>query len=173
MKTRAAALISVACAILVPTVFIFFWGFLSKHAAGPPQLSLGLLTAGIVFLILVLPASLLGVPAAIALVKLGLIRWWSICTASFASGFLSTVLMISFSTFDSHDPAASAWDDGTVLAQYGVPTHAGWLLLLHRGSFDGIFCVFTAMCGWVTWAALSRSSNRFAPIASSRPSASQ
>jgi hypothetical protein len=173
MNTKAAGVVSVACAVLVPTFFLFFSGFLSKHAAGPLQLSLGLLTAGIVFLILVLPASVLGVPAAIALVKLRLIRWWSICAAAFASGFLSTVLMISFSTFDSHDPAASAWDDGTVLAQYGVPTHAGWLLLLHRGSFDGIFCVFTAMCGWVTWAALSRSSNRFAPIASPRPSVSQ
>ena len=108
----------------------------------------------------IIPPLFFEVPAIVALIKLGVARWWSISAAAFVSGFICIGLITYFWTFDSADPASHTWDDGVVISQFGVPTHAGWSLLFRHSSLDGILCAIVAQFGWITWALLSRSNNR-------------
>ena len=163
VRNKTAAILSVACAASVPPFLLFLWEALFQRTNRLPSLSWVslLLVAYLYVLLRIIPALVIEVPAVVALIKLRVARWWSICAAAFASGFICASLITYFLTFDSADPATHTWDDGVVVAQFGVPTHAGWLLLFRHSSYDGILCAVVALFGWICWAILSRSSNRF------------
>ena len=160
MTKRAIALISIACAVIVPISLFVLFALLDHRPSAPLRFHELLLLAGIEFLIFNIPGLILGLPAVLLLRKFACLRWWSLCAVVFASGAICAGSGIYFSLFDSADAAAHFWDSATVVSQYGVPTRDGWFFLMRRSSFIGAVGALTAMCGWIVWTVLQRSNSR-------------
>ena len=103
----------------------------------------------------------LGIPIFLLLLKLHLVKWWSIAISGLLAGFLPTALIIYFFTFDATKPSADLWDDPTVVANYGVPTAAGWQFLFERSGTTAAFGLASALAFWAIWVLLMRSNYSF------------
>jgi hypothetical protein len=160
MTPRAIALVSIACAVIVPISLFVLFALPGQRAYDRLPFHVLLFLAGIEFLIFTIPGLILGVPAVLLLRKFACLRWWSLCAVVFASGAICAGSGIYSSLFDSADAAAHFWDSATVVSQYGVPTRDGWLFLIRRSSYVGAGGALIAMCGWIPWTVLPRSHNR-------------
>lgn len=160
MTKRVIAVVSIACAVIVPISLFVLFALLGQRLNATLRFHELLLVTGIEFLIFNIPALILGLPAVLLLRKFACLRWWSLCAVVFASGAICAGSSIYFSLFDSSNAAAHFWDSATVVSQYGVPTRDGWLFLIRRSSFIGAVGALTAMCGWTAWTVLLRFSSR-------------
>lgn len=154
MTQRAVALVSIACAVIVPISLFVLFALPGQRAYDRLPFRDLLFLAGIEFLIFTIPSLILGLPAVLLLRKFACVRWWSLCAVVFASGVICAGSGIYFSLFDSTDEAAHFWDSATVVSQYGVPTRDGWLFLIRRNSLIGAGGALIAMCGWIPWRVL-------------------
>jgi hypothetical protein len=130
MTQRAIALVSIACAVIVPISLFVLFALPGQRAYDQLPFHDLLWVAGIEFFIFTIPGLILGLPAVLVLRKFAWLRW-------------------------SH-----FWDSATVVSQYGVPTRDGWLFLIVRSSLTGAGCALIVMCGWIPWTVLRRSHNR-------------
>jgi hypothetical protein len=160
MTQRAIALVSIACAVIVPISLFVLFALPGQRAYDRLPFHDLLFVAGIEFLIFTIPGLILGLPAVLLLRKFACLRWWSLWAVVFASGDICMGSAIYYSLLDSADAAAHFWDSATVVSQYGVPTRDGWLFLIRRSSFTKAGGALIAMCGWIPWTVLQRSHNR-------------